>query len=463
MNEADRLALRADLVRADKAFVWHPYTPMGRYVAEVDPLVIERASGARLFDVDGQSYLDANASWWVATLGHNHPRLCAALARQVARLCHTSIAGVTHEPAARLAEELVSVAPRGLAKVFYSDDGSTAVEVALKLALQFWHNEGRPQRRRFVALDGAFHGETIGAASLGGVEVFRRPFAGVLLECIFVPPPGPNEASEAAGYARAFEALEQLLREGSDTIAAVVLEPLVQGAAGMRMYDAAYLRHARSLCDRYEVLLVVDEVFTGYGRTGAMWASEAAGVSPDLMCLAKGFTGGMLPMAATLATERVFDAFLGPPEKAFYYGHSFCGNPLGAAVAREVLAVFREEDVLGQAAPKAEKIARAFSGMEAIAGVVRSRSLGMIGALDLSPGAGYLGELGWRVYAEARKRGAYLRPLGDVVYVAPPLTIADEDLDSLLGIVEESVRAAVRGAGEPPPPIEGIEVLPEGG
>lgn len=458
---ADARALRAEVVRADKAFLWHPYTPMAQYVAEVDPLVIARAEGARIFDVDGRSYLDANASWWVAALGHNHPRLVAALARQAAQLCHVAFAGVTHEPAARLAEELVAIAPRGLTRVFYSDDGSTAVEVALKLALQFWHNEGQARRRRFVALDGAYHGDTIGASSLGGVEVFRRPFAGVLLECIFAPPPGPSEASEAASYARAFEALERLLREGSDTIAAVVLEPLVQGAAGMRMYDAGYLRHARALCDRHDVLLILDEVFTGYGRTGAMWAADAAGVSPDLMCVAKGFTGGMLPMAATLASGRVYDAFLGRPEKAFYYGHSFCGNPLGAAVAREVLAVFREEDVLGRAAPKAAKIARAFRGMEAIEGVVRSRSLGMIGALDLSPGGGYLGELGWRVYAEARKRGAYLRPLGDVVYVAPPLTIPDEDLEALLGIVEESVRAAVRGAGEPSPPIEGIEVLPE--
>ncbi len=441
-NEDERAARRAEIVRADKQYVWHPYTPMQRYIDEVDPLVVERAAGARIFDVDGRSYLDANASWWVSTLGHNHPRLVAALARQASILCHTSLAGVTHEGAAKLGEEMVEVAPKGLEKVFFSDDGSTAVEVALKLALQFWQNEGRPTRRRFVALDGAFHGETIGAASLGGVEVFRRPFAGVLLECIFVPPPEGDEP-EGAGHARAFEALETLFAEGSDTIAAVVLEPLVQGAAGMRMYDASYLRHARALCDRYDVLLVIDEVFTGYGRTGSMWACEAAGVAPDLMCLAKGFSGGMFPMAATLATRRVFDAFLGAPERAFYYGHSFCGNPLGAAVAREVLAIFREERILEQAAPKAARIAKAFAAMNGMPGVVRTRSLGMIGALDLSKGAGYLGGLGWQVYAEARKRGAYLRPLGDVVYVAPPLTIAEDELETLLGIVEESVRAAV--------------------
>ncbi len=426
---------RAALVAADKRHVWHPYTPMQRYIDEVDPLVVERAAGARLFDVDGRSYLDANSSWWVATLGHNHPRLVAALARQASRLCHTSMAGVTHEPGALLAEELCAIAPPGLERVFYSDDGSTAVEVALKLALQLWQNEGRPARRRFVALEGAFHGETIGAASLGGVEVFRRPFAGVLLDCIHVPPPGDPAA--------AFAALERAVEGAAQEIAAVVLEPLVQGAAGMRVYGPEYLRRARALCDRHDVLLVIDEVFTGYGRTGAMWASESAGVRPDLLCTAKGFTAGVLPMSATLATRRVFDAFLGPPERAFYYGHSYCGNPLGAAVAREVLAVYREEGVLEGIAPRAARIADAFGALAPIPGVARPRALGMIGAVDLAPAASYLGEVGWRVYEQARRRGAYLRPLGDVVYVAPPLNIPLADLDELLAIVRESVAAAL--------------------
>jgi adenosylmethionine-8-amino-7-oxononanoate aminotransferase len=437
------LALRADLVRADKRFLWHPYTPMQRYMDEVDPLVIDRAEGARLFDLDGKSYIDANSSWWVACLGHNHPRLVAALGKQAGRLCHTSLAGVTHEPAARLAEELVAVAPPGLARVFFSDDGSTAVEVAVKLALQLWQNEGRPARRRFVALDGAFHGETIGAASLCGVEIFRRPFAGVLLECIFVPPPAADEPAGDGGYARAFAALEAVVESGRDEIAAVVIEPSVQGAAGMRMYGHDYLRRARALCDRHDVLLVLDEVFTGYGRTGPMWACEAAGVVPDLMCIAKGLTGGMLPMGATLVTPRVFDAFLGAPERAFFYGHSYCGNPLGAAVAREVLAVLRDEAILERARPKADRIARAFADMGRIPGVSHPRARGMIGALDLAPAAGYLGDLGWRAYAEARRRGAYLRPLGDVVYIAPPLTIDDGELEELLAIVRASVLGAL--------------------
>jgi adenosylmethionine-8-amino-7-oxononanoate aminotransferase len=428
---------RADIVRADKRFVWHPYTPMDRYVEEVDPFVIDRAEGSLLFDADGRSYIDANSSWWVSTLGHNHPRLVRALAAQAERLCHTSLAGVTHEGAARLAEELIAIAPPGLSRVFYSDDGSTAVEAAVKMAAQYWRNLDRPEKARFVALDGAFHGETIGAASLGGIEVFRRPFAGVLFECLRAPFPGEG------GYGAVFGALEQLLAERGDEIAAVVLEPLVQGASGMRMYPASYLAAARRACTERDVLLIVDEVFTGYGRTGPMWACDHAGVAPDICCIAKGFSGGMLPMAATLATERVFRAFGGPAERAFFYGHSYCGNPLGAAIAREVLAVMRDEDVLARAAPKAARIAGAFAKMGRLPGVANARSLGMIGALDLAAAPSYLGGAGWRVHEEARKRGAYLRPLGDVVYVAPPLTIPDDVLERLLDVVEASVRAAL--------------------
>jgi adenosylmethionine-8-amino-7-oxononanoate aminotransferase len=264
------------------------------------------------------------------------------------------------------------------------------------------------------------------------------------MECLFVPPPGP-EATAGAGHEAAFAALAEVLERGGGEIAAVVLEPLVQGAAGMRMYDAAHLRWARALCDAHGALLVIDEVFTGYGRTGRMWACEAAGVAPDVMCVAKGFTGGMLPMAATLVTERVFEAFLGGPDRAFYYGHSYCGNPLGAAIAQEVLAIFAEEGIVEKAAPKAARIAQAFAEMGRMEGVSHARALGMIGALDLRAGAGYLGELGWRAYAEARRLGAYLRPLGDVVYVAPPLTIPEGDLEELLEIVRKSVAFALGG------------------
>jgi adenosylmethionine-8-amino-7-oxononanoate aminotransferase len=262
----------------------------------------------------------------------------------------------------------------------------------------------------------------------------------VLLECVHVPPPS---ADAAESYARAFAALERVISEGHGEIAALVLEPILQGTGGMRSYDPEYLRRARALCDEHEVLLIVDEVFTGYGRTGPMWASDLAGITPDLLCLAKGFSGGMFPMAATLATRTVFDAFLGDPARAFYYGHSYCGNPLGAAVAREVLAIYRDEDILANAQIKAKRISAAFHALTEIPGVTRPRSIGMTGAIDLAAGADYLGRAGWRVYEEARKRGAYLRPLGDIVYIAPPLNIPDDDLEELLTIVRESVIAAM--------------------
>jgi len=425
-------AQREALVALDKRRVWHPYTPMQAYIEQGRPLVIERAEGARLYDLDGRSYIDGNSSWWTAVLGHGHPRLVGALERQARTLCHTALAGIVHENAAVLADELVQVAPPGLDRVFFSDDGSTSVEVALKLSLQFWSQNGRPERRRFIALDGAFHGDTLGATALGGVEVFRRPFASVLLDCVHVP-------SAADGFERAFAAIEALVERDRDHVAAVVLEPIVQGAAGMRIYDPEFLRRVRELTTRHDLLLVADEVFTGYGRTGPMWACEHAGVAPDLLCLAKGFTGGLLPMAATLVSARVFEGFLGPPERAFYYGHTFCGNPLGAAIAREVLAVFREEQVLEQAARKARRIAAFFEGVRGRPGVRATRALGMIGALDLEGEGGYLDRAGWRVVEAALERGAYLRPLGNVVYVAPPLNIPDADLEELLQIVDAAL------------------------
>jgi adenosylmethionine-8-amino-7-oxononanoate aminotransferase len=427
---------REQIVALDKECLWHPYTAMGDYRTRTDPIVVARAEGARLFDVDGRSYLDGNASWWTSTLGHNHPRLVAALKAQADRLCHAALAGITHAGAAELAARLVRAAPAGLEHVFFSDDGSTAVEVAIKQSLQYWAQNGRPARRAFVSLSGAFHGETLGATALGGVEVFRRPFEGCLLECHHVP--SPADPIHGAGAA---EALEATVAAHADRLAAVVLEPMVQGAAGMRIYDADYLRRARAACDAHDVFLVLDEVFTGYGRTGPMWAAEHAGISPDILCTAKGFTGGTLPMAATLCSARVFEGFLGAAERAFFYGHTFCGNPLGAAVALEVLRVFEEERVLERARPKAARIARAFAGLAGLPHVTGARTLGMVGALDLSGAGGYLADAGWRVYEEARRRGAYLRPLGNVVYVTPPLNIPDDDLAELLEILSESVRA----------------------
>lgn len=429
---------RDEIVAKDKRHVWHPYTEMSTYVRETEPLVVVRAEGSRLFDADGRSYLDANSSWWVASLGHGHPRLVAALERQARTMAHCALAGIAHPEAAYLAEELCAVAPPGLSRVFFSDDGSTAVEAAIKMAVQWFGQNGEPRRKRIVALEGAFHGDTVGVASLGGVEVFRRPYAGLLFDCVHVPSPADDGA-----YARAFEALDQALARAGDEIAAVVLEPLVQGSDGMRMYAPSFLAHARALCDRHGPLLVIDEVFTGYGRTGPMWASSLAGITPDILCIAKGFSGGMLPMAATLATERVFEGFFGDKSRAFFHGHSYTGNPLGAAIAREVLRIYRDERILEGVPERAAAIAAAFDRMKDLPRVRGTRSLGMIGALDLDEADGYLASGGWRVYEAARRRGAYLRPLGNVVYIVPPINIAKGDLDELLAIVEASVREVV--------------------
>ena len=425
------------IVELDKRYVWHPYTEMSHYRKSVDPLVIVGATGSRLIGADGRSYIDANASWWTSAVGHNHPRLVAALRRQSEVLCHAALGGIAHPPASELAEALCGVAPNGLSHVFYSDNGSTSIEVAMKLSLQYWAQNGRPQRTRFVALEEGYHGDTIGTTALGGVEVFRKPFSEVLLDCFYVPP-----ARDVSQLTRCLEELQTVIDRNTDTIAGVVFESMVQGAAGMRIYDPAMLRAARELCNRHDIFLICDEVFTGYGRTGPMWACEHAGIAPDLLCISKAFTGGVMPMAATLATDRIFDGFLGDADRAFYYGHTFCGNPLGAAVALEVLNVFDDENILDRAKPKAEQIACAFEEMEALPGVAATRSIGMIGALDLIGDGGYLAELGWRVYSEAQRRGVYLRPIGNVVYVVPSLNIPDEDLSELLTVVRESVASA---------------------
>lgn len=428
------MSAREQIVAWDKQYVWRPYTPMQEYLESGEPLVIESARGSRFFVADGRSYIDGNASWWCATLGHQHPRLVAALKAQADRMSHVPLAGIAHEPAAALARELVELAPPGLKRAFFSDDGSTAVEVALKLAWQYWAQNGRPRRTRFLALEGAFHGDTLGAATVSGIDVFRRPFGGVLVECLRVPP-GPS------GHQQTFEALEQLLAKHADEIAGVIVEPLVQGAAGMRIYGPELLRALREATERHDTFLICDEVFTGYGRTGSFWASEQAGIAPDLLCTAKGFTAGMLPMAATLASARIFEGFLGGAERAFFYGHTFCGNPLGAALAREVLRVYRDEQVLAGVAARAVRLARAFEGFAALAGVQSTRSLGLIGALDLEGPQGYLQTRGKQLCRLALERGVYLRPLGNTIYVTPALNIPEHDLDELLGVLGDCVAA----------------------
>lgn len=432
-SEVNERRARETIVSTDRAHVWHPYTSVDDW-EQTDPIVVARAEGSAFWDVDGTRYLDGNSSWWVAALGHGHPRLLSVLRDQSTVLAHCALAGITHEPAARLAEELAAIAPKGLTRVFYTDNGSTSVEVAIKIALQTWAQRGAPRKTRFVALDGAFHGDTLGATSLGGVEVFKRPFANVLFDCVHAPFPEPG------AYERAFETIASIVRRERDTLAAVVVEPIVQGASGMRIYDPRFLSALRDVTRECDVLLVADEVFAGYGRTGEMWACDHAKVTPDLMCLGKAFCP-LFPMGATMVTDDVFASFRGGKERTLFYGHTFCGNPLGAAIAREVLAIYRDEQLVARTGNRAARIAATFAKVTNLPGVERVRTLGMIGAADLEPtgAGGYLGNAGWRVFEAAKKRGAYLRPLGDTVYVCPPLTIPDDDLTSLLEIFEESV------------------------
>lgn len=354
-------------------------------------------------------------------------------------MMHCTLAAATHEPAARLSAELAALAPDGLERVFYSDNGSTAVEVALKMAFQYWQQNGRPERRRFLALPGAYHGDTLGAMSAGAVDEFTACFRPLLFDVA-----RPSILVEQ-DWERVFEELVGMLRRDSEEIAAVIVEPLVQGAAGMRMYPAELLAALREETKRADTFLIADEVFTGFGRTGPMWACDQAGIAPDLLCTAKGLSGGVLPFAATLASERIYDGFRGDKSRALMHGHTFCGNPLGAGVAREVLAIYHDEQVLEEAKPKAARLAKRTEDMRKIPGVSSPRALGMCAAFDVGA-RGYMGMVGWQISELALGLGAHLRPLGNTVYLVPPLNIEDADLERLLDIVHESTERVLRSA-----------------
>jgi adenosylmethionine-8-amino-7-oxononanoate aminotransferase len=425
-----------DLIALDRLHVWRPYTSSEDH--QHRPLfVVDRAEGPWLIAADGRRVLDASGSWWCNNLGHGHPRLRDAIRRQSERLMHCTFAAATHEPAARLAAELIEVAPPGLDRVFYSDNGSTAVEVALKIAFQYWQQNGQPGRKRFLALPGAYHGDTLGAMSAGAVDEFSSVFRPLLFDVSRPAEPVDHD------WAPVFDALFAELSEEGDRIAAVIVEPIVQGAAGMRMYPPALLAELRRKTEQAGALLIADEVFTGFGRTGPMWASEHAGITPDLLCTAKGLSGGMLPISATLATERVYDGFRGDKSRALMHGHTFCGNPLGAAVAREVLAIYRDDDVLASAAAKASKIRSAIDAMSEIPGVTHPRALGMCAAFDVGV-TGYMGKIGWEISDVALGLGAHLRPLGNTIYVVPPLNIENDELDQLLLILRTSTERVLR-------------------
>jgi len=425
----------ADHAQLDRDHVWHPFTQQQAWCEE-EPLLIECGEGSHLIDDAGNRYIDGVSSLWCTVHGHRHPGIDAAVADQLGRVAHSTMLGLSHPGAAELAARLVDLAPPGLSRVFYSESGSTAVEIALKMAFQYQQQRGGQHARRtsFVHLRESYHGDTIGSVSVGGIDLFHSTYRPLLFEAHAA---APGDAAD----------LERVLAVHEEEIAAVIVEPLVQGAAGMLLHPPGYLRAVRELCDRFGVLLICDEVATGFGRTGPLFASEEEDVAPALLCLAKGLTGGYLPLAATLATERIYEGFLGAPEeyRTFFHGHTYTGNPLACAAALANLDAFEQERTIERLQPKIGLLRELLDGVEAMPEVAEVRARGVMVGIDLGEHSPAL-RMGHRVTVEARKRGAIVRPLSDVVVLMPPLSISEEELRSLVAIVSESIEAACASA-----------------
>jgi adenosylmethionine-8-amino-7-oxononanoate aminotransferase len=423
---------------ADRRHVWHPYTQMATAPA---PLPIERASGVHLHLAGGRRVLDAISSWWVNIHGHSHPRLNHALAAQAERMAQVIFAGCTHEPAARLAEALASRAPGELPHVFFSDDGSTAVEVALKIAYQHWRNLGEPGRTLFVAFDDAYHGDTFGAMAAGGVAVFHEQFRGLFCEVLRAATPA------SAGRPGASPPLAEVLAREGGRVAAVILEPMLQGAGGMRVQSPAFLREVRELTARHGIPLIADEVLTGFGRTGRLFACEHGPIAPDLLCLSKALTAGYLPLAATLASPAIYRSFLSTDRaRTLFHGHSYTANALACAVALESLALFEEEGCLARIAALEGLFAGRLVELARHPRVAATRHLGGMAALEIRAApasgsepeaAGYFAAVGPRLAAESLARGVLLRPLGNVLYALPPYVISDAEANQVFDVIAE--------------------------
>jgi len=446
----------ADLIRRDLAHIWHPCTQMHDHEA-LPPIPIARGDGAWLVDHDGNRYLDAISSWWVNLFGHGHPRIGAAVKAQVDRLEHVLLAGFTHEPAVALAEALVAVTPAPLARVFYADNGSSAVEVALKMSFHYWRNRGAARKTRFVSLSGSYHGETLGALAVTDVPLYRATYAPLLMSCLVAPSPDAyqREAGETArtfAERRAAE-LDALLEANADEICAVIVEPLVQCAAGMRMHDPVFLTRLRESCDRRGVHLIADEIAVGFGRTGTMFACEQAAIVPDFLCLSKGLTGGYLPLSAVLTTDEVYRAFYAEYAtlRAFLHSHSYTGNPLACSAALATLSIFRDEPVLERNRALAAELAARLAPLAEHPHVAELRQTGMIAALELVRDRRTREPYDWRerrgltVYRHGLSRGVLLRPLGNVVYFMPPYCVTPDEIARMAEVAREGIELATRG------------------
>lgn len=404
-----------DIENKDKKYLWHPFTNMKGWEKN-DQLIIEKGAGSYLFDDRGKKYLDGVSSLWVTVHGHRKKELDRAIGKQLKKIAHSTLLGLGNPPSIELAEKLIKIAPTGLTRVFYSDSGSESVEIALKIAFHYWQIRGKKKKMRFVTLTNAYHGDTIGSVSVGGIDLFHKTYKPLLFKSLKAPPGN-------------ILALEKTLKTRHQEIAAMIVEPLVQAAAGMLLYPPEYLKAVRRLCARYNVLLIVDEVATGFGRTGKMFACEHVGITPDLMCVAKGITGGYLPLAATLASEKIYRAFL---NHTFYHGHTYTGNPLACAAALANLEIFKKERTIEKLQPKIKLLSRLLKPFTQLKQVIEVRLLGFMVGIELNKSS-------QPVILKARKLGAILRPLGNVIVLIPPLGISRKELQELISITFESI------------------------
>ena len=445
------------LAQWDHAYLWHPFTQMKEWEQE-DPVIVERGKGSYLIDTEGHRYLDGTSSIWVNLHGHQHPTLDKALRQQLEKVAHSTLLGLSNPPAIQLARELVRIAPKGLTRVFYSDDGSTAVEVALKMAVQYWQQQKRSMgsKRMFVNLKLAYHGDTAGAMSVGNIQLFHERFHPLLFPTLKVDAPYcyrcPLKLTYPSCRLACLEPIERLLKARHKDIAGFIIEPLVQAAAGMITAPPGYLKRIRELCTKYNVLLIADEVATGFGRTGKMFACQHEDVTPDLMAISKGLTGGYMPLAATMATEDMYQAFLGEYRdwKTFFHGHSYTGNPLGCALALANLEVFRTEQTLKHLQPKIKALRRLLKPLAEHPHVGEIRQCGFMVGIELvknrTTREPYPLEerIGHRVAMEARTRGLLLRPIGNIIVLMPPLITTMIELKRMMQVLERSIMSTAR-------------------
>jgi len=444
-----------ELVQRDLKVLWHPCSQMKDH--EWLPMIpVRRGRGVWLEDFDGKRYLDAISSWWVNLFGHSNPVINAAVSDQLESLEHVILAGFTHEPVVRLSERLVEITPPGLSRCFFADNGSSAVEVALKMSFHYWRNCGRPRKTRFIKLSNSYHGETLGALALGDVPLYTETYSALLMDTITVPSPDcfnrePGESKEQYTR-RQFEKMEEALAANAETVCAVIIEPLIQCAGNMRMYDPVYLELLRNACDRHGVHLIADEIAVGFGRTGTLFACEQAGISPDFMCLSKGLTGGYLPLSVVVTGNGIYDAFYDDYDtlRAFLHSHSFTGNPLGCAAALATLGIFEKQDVIGDNRVLSRMMAAAVAGLEDHPHVAEVRQCGMALAIEMICNKEKREHYPWQerrglsVYRHGLASGVLLRPMGDVVYFMPPYVITPEEIGLMAETAVEGIDIATR-------------------